>query len=53
MDDGVGVSSECVCEEGLDVSSECGEGVGGSAGQVCECGENKTWTWAWVEWVWV
>ena len=22
-----------------------------SAGQVCECGENKTWTWEWM-WVW-
>ena len=19
-----------------------------SAGQVCECGENKTWTWEWM-----
>ncbi len=28
-----------VCGEGLD--------VGVSAGQVCECGENKTWTWEW------
>ena len=29
----------------------CGEGVDMSAGQVCECGENKTWTWEWM-WVW-
>ena len=29
--------------------SACGEGLdmGVSAGQVCECGENKTWTWEW------
>lgn len=33
-----------VCGEGLD--------VGVSAGQVCECGENKTLMWEWIWGVW-
>ena len=43
----VGVGYECE----FVIVGVCGEGVDMSAGQVCECGENKTWTWEWM-WVW-